>query len=75
MYKIKDYPHLVKDDGTKAVVNTDFTSYQNYIAERNYRMGVKENTSQLEHEINNLKSDMAEIKSLLIQLLGISKWP
>lgn len=70
MFKVKDYPHLLKDEKSRAVINTDQDGYQKYIAERNYRTNVKQETSQLEDEINNLKSDMAEIKSLLIQLLG-----
>ena len=70
MYKVKDYPHLLKDEASRAVINTDQDSYQKYIAERNYRKGVKQETTHLEDEINNLKSDITEIKSLLIQLLG-----
>lgn len=69
-YKIKDYPHLLKDEASRAVINIDHDSYQKYIAERNYRRDVKQETTNLEKEINNLKSDITEIKSLLIQLLG-----
>lgn len=69
-YKVKDYPHLVKDLETKAVINTDHDSYQSYIAERSYREKVTKSTTSLEQEINNLKTDIADIKSLLVQLIG-----
>lgn len=69
-YKVRDYPHLVKDDDTKAVINTDQDSYQKYMAERNFREKISKNSTSLEQEINNLKSDIADIKSLLVQLIG-----
>lgn len=69
-YKVKDYPHLVKDLETKAVINTDQDSYQTYIAERSYREKISKSTNSLEQEINNLKTDIADIKSLLVQLIG-----
>lgn len=69
-YKVKDYPHLVKDLETKAVINTDHDSYLSYIAERSYREKVTKSTTSLEQEINNLKTDIADIKSLLVQLIG-----
>ncbi len=70
MYKVNEYPNLVKDSGTKAVINTDQLSYESYVAQRNYREKVQTSTNHLEQEINNIKSEMTEIKSLLLQLLG-----
>lgn len=54
MLKIKDHPDLVKDMDSKAVLNT------NYAALLEYRK-----KQQMQEEIQNLKSDVSEIKSLL----------
>lgn len=59
--KVQDHENLVKDTVTKAVLNTDLTSLQAYRAQRNKQR-------QRDGEIERLKEDVSEIKSIL-QLL------
>lgn len=54
LVKIKDHPDLVKDMESKAVLNS------NYAALLEYRK-----KQQMQEEIQNLKSDVSEIKDLL----------
>tara|TARA_B100002019_G_scaffold216067_1_gene188632 strand:- start:28 stop:258 length:231 start_codon:yes stop_codon:yes gene_type:complete len=66
---IEGHSDLVKDMHSKAVINTNRSAYlaavqrkQNFIAQRD---GLRDAT----REINILKSEMHEIKSLLIKLV------
>ena len=68
--QVKGYEHLVKDMNSKAVINTDKSAYdrakQRAIAAQAQRDEIRETT----REINNLKCEMHEIKSLLKELVG-----
>ena len=66
---IEGHSDLVKDMHSKAVINTNRSAYlaavqrkQNFIAQRD---GLRDAT----REINILKSEMHEIKSLLVKLV------
>ena len=66
---IEGHSDLIKDMHSKAVINTNRSAYlaavqrkQNFIAQRD---GLRDAT----REINILKSEMHEIKSLLIKLV------
>jgi predicted RNA-binding protein YlxR (DUF448 family) len=61
--KIKDEESLIRDQKSNAVLNTDMTSLQKYKAKR-------EKDRQMQQDIDNLKSDMSEIKQLLQQLVN-----
>lgn len=65
---IEGHDGLVRDIASGAILNTNRTEYENYLANRQRRNKEKEvQRSQLD-EINNLKSEISEIKKLL-QLL------
>ncbi len=71
---IEGHSDLVKDMHSKAVINTNRSAYlaavqrkQNFIAQRD---GLRDAT----REINILKSEMHEIKSLLIKLVEKDGW-
>jgi len=60
--KVKDHPDLVKDTVTGAILNNN----KEKIRENRSRLNTEK---KFETEINNLKNDVGEIKSLLHQLL------
>lgn len=66
--KIETNTQLEKDSVSKAVLNTDKGALDAYKKQRNL---LRKATSSVD-EINSLKDEVAEIKSLLIQLINKS---
>jgi hypothetical protein len=62
MIKVEGYPNLYRDEKTGAIINCDTISYNNYVNSLNKRDSQK-------REIDNIKNEISEIKSLLKQLL------
>ena len=62
-YKIADNEDLVRDAETNAVLNTDLTSLERYRMRREV-----ENKKQ--RELDQMRDDIDEIKSLLTQLIA-----
>jgi hypothetical protein len=67
--KVEGYSNLVRDDHNGAIINTDFSEYQKYIAMREAKTKEKEQVKTIEEEIDQLKSDINEIKFLLRSLV------
>ena len=66
---VEDHPELIRDTFSKGITNRDTDSYKKYMASAIKR---KERNSKLDktvHEINSIKNEMAEMKSMLRQLL------
>lgn len=61
-YKILDNENLVRDAETNAVLNTDVSSLQRYKMRRDAE-------SKKEKEMEKMREDIDEIKSLLTQLI------
>lgn len=69
LLKIQNFEHLVKDTKSNAIVNTNKTDFQLYmkrIKERNQRGDKLRDVCK---EINTIKTEFKEIKSLLIKVL------
>ena len=58
MIKVEGHSHLYRDETTGAIINCDDSGYDQYIKSLNYRKNQKE-------ELDNMKKDLDEIKSLL----------
>jgi hypothetical protein len=63
--KVKDSPGLVRDMSTQAVLNTDNNALEAYRLKRKKQQEMDEVVS----DINNMKSDIDQIKSLMQRLL------
>ena len=63
--KVKDAPSLVRDLHNQAVLNTDMSALEAYRRKRNKQQEIDEVIS----DINNMKSDIDQIKSLMQRLL------
>lgn len=61
--KVEGHSNLERDVNSSAIVDTDKVAYQKYIHDRQLRL----NQSQ---EIDNIKSELNEIKSLLREILN-----
>lgn len=67
--KVEGHDNLVRDMSSKAVINTSMVEYEEYMARRRAKEQEKELIAKQAEEINNLKSDISEIKQLLHELL------
>ena len=56
--KVKDNPHLYRDEDTGAILNYDTIGY-------NQRLKKIESQKNQKEELDNMKKDIEEIKSLL----------
>ena len=68
--KVKDHANLVRDPKTDQIVNTDHTEYSQYMARRGARKKEKEKNLSVEQDLDRLKAEMGEIKSLLKELVN-----
>jgi predicted nucleic acid-binding Zn-ribbon protein len=66
--KVKDSPHLFRDGETNAIVNTNKMEYDNYLKMKNAKEKEKQKLSNLESELESVKNDISEIKSLILGL-------
>ena len=67
--KIQGYENLAKDIRSNAVVNTNKSEFQLYMKQRQERNKNGDKLRNACKEINNLKSELREIKSLLVKVL------
>lgn len=66
MIPVKGHPNLYRDDKTGAILNYDNISYNQYLESLHRRDTQKK-------EIEKLKTDIEEIKSLLRKIINGSK--
>ena len=71
-YKVEGHANLIRDDKTKAILNTNESDYENYIRKREIKKNEDERISSLENNVNMIKSDLDEIKNLLRSLANES---
>ena len=63
--KVDGHKNLVRDNSTKAILNTNKTEYQNYIALRDQKSKECKKVQELDQDLVNIKNDLNEIKQLL----------
>ena len=59
---------FVRDDTSKAILNTDRNALEQYKFSRKQRMNEQNSLRQCMDDVNTLKDDMKEIKNLLLKL-------
>ncbi len=64
-YRIEGQSDLLKDPSKGSVINTDTTAYQRYMQSKSQNMKFQDAVS----DINNLKAEVSEIKTLLTEFL------
>jgi len=68
--RVEGYTNLYRDDNTGAIINTDDIAYEMYVSSKKRRSEYKKNQRE---EIESLKNEVGEIKSLLMELLNESR--
>jgi hypothetical protein len=57
--------HLFRDLNTNAIVNTNQSEYASYLARKRVQEGEKDRINCMERDLNSIKDDLNEIKTLL----------
>lgn len=73
MLKVKDNSSLVRDPVSKAIINIDETGYEAYVSKRERLRKEKEQTEKNSRDIEILKNDISDIKSMLKMLLNVKE--
>ena len=60
--KVEDNPGLVREKHTKAVINTDYTAYEQYMAK-------KQHLSKKDKEITDLKDQVSDLRDMLLKFV------
>jgi hypothetical protein len=66
MIRVKGHPNLYRDEASGAIINCDNQSYNQYVNSLHNREVQK-------NEIDQMKVDISEIKSLLKELINANK--
>lgn len=72
LVKITGKDGLVRDMGTRAIINTNAVDYDNYINRRNAALITQNKLEENSNDINNIKTELSEIKQMLLVLLNKS---
>ena len=67
---VEGHANLARDPKTGAIINTNQTQYEKYIATRNKLRSDEEKLNKTIEEVAELKKDVGEIKDLLLKLVS-----
>ena len=70
---VEGYKNLIRDEKTKAILNTNFNEYENYKKMRQIKGAEVKRIDNLEKDLGDLKDDINEIKMLLRNIASGSK--
>ena len=65
---VDGHPDLYRDTKSGAIVNKNTSEYDSYMKTYRSRMTEKERLSNMENDLNDLKTEINEIKNLLKSL-------
>ncbi len=66
--KVEGHPNLTRDTSSHAIINNNVDDYQNYMKTYKYRQSEKDRLASMESDLTSLKTEINEIKNLLINL-------
>ena len=67
--KVKNQPNLMRDPSSNAILNDNQSGYDEYIARRDAANKAKKSELTMKEDLDNLKGEINEIKSLLKELV------
>ena len=68
--KVEGFDSLVRDTSSNAVINSSTSEYKIYMSKYRAREKQSDELRNACKEINNLKAELREIKTLIIEKLG-----
>ena len=66
--KVKGHSHLIRDLKSQAIVNTDSDAYARYMTRKAKQSKKDDEMRTVVREVNSLKTEMFEIKKLLMEI-------
>ena len=72
-FKVKGHSHLVRDQKTNSIINTNRSEYDQYMHRKQTKQEEQQKMQSLESEVAHIKNDLEEIKSLLRGLANGSR--
>ena len=69
MYDIDGHKDLARDPRTNMIINVNDHDYQHYVASREAKKVKNESLDTMKNDLDGLKGEMNEIKSLLRELV------
>lgn len=66
--RVNGYDHLLRDESTKSIINTNLSEYENYLKMKSIKDSEAKRIKDIESDLNSLKDDISEIKMLLRKL-------
>ena len=72
-YKIGGNKDLARDPETNAIINVNSLDYERYIAMRSAKNQKNKVVDNIEEDLNDLRGEINEIKSLLKELVSHGK--
>ena len=70
MYKVEGHGDLARDPKTNAIVNVNSFDHQKYVSTRNIKQEKEQDLDLMKEDLDNLKGEIGEIKSLLRELVN-----
>jgi hypothetical protein len=67
--KVKGHSNLVRDLKSQAIINTDSDAYARYMTRKAKQQKKDDEMRKVVREVNEIKTEMFEIKSLLKKVL------
>ena len=67
--KVKGHSHLVRDLKSQAIINTDSDAYARYMTRKAKQHKKDDEMRKVVREVNEIKTEMFEIKDLLKKVL------
>lgn len=67
--KIRGHENFVRDIKTNSIINTNMNEYNEYMARKKSKNEEDQKIQNLESDVANIKDDLNEIKTLLRRIL------
>jgi hypothetical protein len=71
--KVEGYPDLIRDNSTNAILNTNQSAYDAYIKMSNLKKDERNKSENLERDLKEVKEEINQVKSLLMELLNATR--
>lgn len=67
--KVENEPNFIRDNSSRGILNTDNSGLIAYKMQKKTRLNQDSKINKLKEDVDELKSNISEIKNLLISLL------
>lgn len=71
--KIEGHPDLIRDGNTNAILNTNQSGYENYIAMSQVKQKEIEKVDSLERDLDTIKDEINQVKTLIQELINANR--